>query len=140
METTTNKEVALGLSTAIMTGKWDQVDALLDENFAYIGDGRPVMNKQEYVFFMKNVLCTAMTDMDMKFPRVVCEGDMVAVDYTNEMTHSGTFYGAPATGKRVMGSGQFMREVKNGKVTAEWQTTNAVGLMGQLGLLPPQGK
>jgi predicted ester cyclase len=62
--------------------------------------------------------------------------DLVAVDYTNAMTHSGAFYGVPATGKRVMGTGQFQREVKNGKVAAEWQTTNALGLMQQLGVIP----
>jgi len=45
------------------------------------------------------------------------------------MTHSGDSYGVPATG-------QFMREVKDGKVTAEWQTTNALGLMQQLGVIP----
>ena len=61
---------------------------------------------------------------------------MVAVDYTNAMTHSGDFYGVPATGKRVMGTGQFMRQVKDGKVVGEWQTTNALGLMQQLGVIP----
>lgn len=141
METQTNKEIALGLSRAIMDGQWDKVDALLDDNFIYIGDGRPAMNKQEYIGFMKNVLCTAMTNMNMQFPRVIAEGNFVAVDYTNEMTNSGNFMGIPATGKRVIGTGQFIREIKNGKVVAEWQTTNGYGLMVQLGVIPaPQGK
>jgi len=101
-----------------------------------IGDGNPAINKQQYIGFMRGVLCAGMTDMDMEFLRVVGEGDMVAVDYTNAMTHSGGFYGVPATGKRVLGTGQFMRQVKDGKVTAEWQTTNALGLMQQLGVIP----
>ena len=45
------------------------------------------------------------------------------------MTHSGDFYGVPATG-------QFMRAVTAGKVAAEWQATNALGLMQQLGVMP----
>jgi len=60
---------------------------------------------------------------------------MVAIEYTNEMTNSGSFLGAPATGKRVLATGHFIREVKNDKITAEWQTTNALGLMKQLGVL-----
>lgn len=141
METSVNKEITLNLSRAIMTGQWDKVDALLDDNFKYIGDGRPAMNKQEYIGFMRNVLCSAMTDMDMKFMRVIEEGAMVAVDYTNDMTNSGNFMGIPATGKRVVATGQFIREIKNGKVVAEWQTTNGYGLMVQLGVIPaPQGK
>ncbi len=130
------KKTALDLSYAIMKGDWARVDALLDDTFVYVGDGRPPMNKAQYTAFMRDVLCAAMKDMDMTFPRVVAEGDLVAVDYTNAMTHAGPFMGAPATGKRVVGTGQFMRQVKHGKVVAEWQTTNAVGLMAQLGLVP----
>ncbi|NVO03924.1 MAG: ester cyclase [Bacteroidetes bacterium] len=141
METTSNKEIALGLSKAIMTGQWDKVEALLDDNFQYIGDGQPAINKQQYLYFMKEMLCTAMTNMDMKFPRVIAEGDMVSVDYTNEMTNSGIFFGIPATNKRVFGTGQFIRQIKDGKVVAEWQSTNMYGLMVQLGVIPaPQGK
>ena len=141
METTTNKEITLGLSKAIMTGQWGKVDALLDENFQYIGDAQAAIGKQAYIYFMKEMLCTAMTNMDMKFPRVVAEGDMVSVDYTNEMTNSGPFFGIPATNKRVMATGQFIRQIKDGKVVAEWQTTNMYGLMVQLGVIPaPQGK
>lgn len=131
-----NKQVALDVSRAIMNGEWDKVDALLSDDFVYIGDDKPALNKAQYVGFMRNMLCAAMTQMDMKFLRVVAEGDMVAVDYTNDMTHSGTFFGIPATGKRIRSTGQFMREVKNGKVTAEWQTTNSSGMMQQLGAIP----
>ncbi len=141
MENPTNKEIALGLSKAIMTGQWDKVDALLDENFQYTGDGQAPIGKQQYIYFMKEMLCTAMTNMDMKFPRVIAEDDMVSVDYTNEMTNSGPFFGIPATNKRVMGTGQFIRRIKDGKVVAEWQTTNMYGLMVQLGVIPaPQTK
>ncbi len=131
-----NKEIALDLSRAIMNGDWNKVDSMLAEDFQYIGDGNPPINKQQYIGFMRFVLCTGMTDMKMSFPRVIAQDDLVAVDYTNEMTHSGLFYGVPATGKRVLGTGQFIRQITNGKVVAEWQTTNALGLMQQLGVIP----
>ncbi len=130
------KEIAIGVSKAIMNGEWEKVDELLADDFTYVGDGAPQINKAQYVGFMRGVLSSAMTDMDMDFVRVVAEGDLVAIEYTNKMTHSGEFYGVPATGKRVTGTGHFIREVKDGKVTAEWQTTNAMGLMRQLGAIP----
>lgn len=135
-----NKETALNLSRAIMNGEWEFADTLLADDFQYIGDGKPAINKQQYLYFMKELLCTAMTKMEMKFLRVVAQGEMVAVDYTNEMTNSGPFFGIPATNKRVTGTGQFMRKVVDGKVVAEWQTTNNIGLMQQLGVIPLQGK
>lgn len=131
-----NKQIALGLSLAIMNGEWDKVDVLLSDDFSYIGDDKPAINKAQYIGFMRNMLCAGMTQMDMKFLRVIAEGDLVAVDYTNDMTHSGVFLGIPATGKRVHSTGQFIREIKNGKVTAEWQTTNSMGMMQQLGVIP----
>ena len=127
-----NKEVALNLSKAIMAGNWEEVDKLIAEDFIYEADGRPAIGKTEYIGFMKNVLSNAFTNMDMKFLRVIGEGDLVSVDYTNKMTHTGEFFGIPATQKRILASGQFIREVKDGKVTAEWQTTNMAGLMQQL--------
>ena len=126
------EEAALGLSRAIMVGDWKKVDALLDPEFSYIGDGNPVMGKAAYIGFMRDALCSAMTGMDMDFMRVLVDGNMVAVDYSNKMTNSGPFFGIPATGKRVIATGQFMRRVKDGKVVAEWQTTNMAGLMRQL--------
>ncbi len=127
-----NVAIATGLSKAIMARDWERVDSLIAEDFAYVADGRPAIGKGEYIGFMKNVLSTAMTDMKMSFLRTVAQNDLVAIDYTNEMTHSGEFFGIPATGKRVLATGQFMRQIKEGKIVSEWQTTNAAGLMAQL--------
>ncbi len=140
METTQNKETALNLSRAIMTGQWDKVNELLDDNFQYIGDGQPAINKQQYIYFMKEILSKGFTNMDMTFHRVICEGNMVAVDYTNMMDNTGEYFGIPATGKRIASTGEFMREIKNGKVVAEWQTTNTYGMMVQLGVIPAPKK
>jgi len=131
-----NKEIALGLSKAIMNGEWEKVDAVIADDFFYEADGKPAIGKQQYIGFMKNVLSKAMSDMDMKFLHVVAEGDLVSVNYTNEMTNSGDFFGIPATGKRIKATGQFIRQIKGGKVIAEWQTTNSLGLMQSLGAIP----
>ena len=69
------KEIALNLSRAIMNGEWDKVEALISDDFQYIGDGNPAINKQQYIGFMRGVLCAGMTDMDMTFTRVIGEGD-----------------------------------------------------------------
>lgn len=135
-----NKKIVLDLSYSIMNGDWVKVDSLLADNFQYYGDGRAAMNKQEYIYFMKEILCTSMTEMDMQFLRVVAEDNLVAIDYNNAMTHSGNFMGIPATGKRILATGQFIREVKEEKIINEWQTTNMYGLMVQLGVISTPDK
>lgn len=135
MDIKTNKETALNLSKAIMNGNWQEVEELLSDDFQYFGDGKPAINKQQYIYFMKEILSKGFTNMDMHFQRIVGENDMVAVDYTNFMDNSGEFFGVSATGKRVASTGQFMRQIKDGKVIAEWQTTNMYGMMVQLGVI-----
>lgn len=127
-----NKKTAIKLSTAIMMGDWDLVENLISDDFTYEVDGRPSINKIAYINFMKNVLCQAFTNMDMQFTHVITEGDLVAINYSNKMTHSGNFMGIEPTNKQVFATGQFIRQINNGKVVAEWQTTNAVGLIQQL--------
>lgn len=126
-----NKKTAIELSLAIARGDWSAVEALLDPNFTYVGDGKP-MSRGEYVTFMRDVLSAAMTAMDMHFTRVVAEGELVALEYINHMTHSGPFIGIAPTGKRVSATGHLIRQVRDGRVVAEWQTTNALALMAQL--------
>jgi len=127
---TYNKEVALGLSKAIMEGDWEKVNSLIADDFIYEAGGKPPINKIAYIGFMKNVLTPAMRDMNMSFLHVV------AINYSNTMTHHGDFLGIPATNNQVTATGQFIREIKDGKVTAEWQTTNMFGLMQAIGALP----
>ncbi|NOS93863.1 MAG: SnoaL-like domain-containing protein [Cyclobacteriaceae bacterium] len=131
-----NKKIALTLSSAIAKGQWDLVDNLLVPDFTYVSDGQLPLNKEQYIYFMRNVLCAAMTDMEMRFLHVIEEDNLVAVLYTNEMTHTGPFMGVPPTGKRVVATGQFIRQVEEGRIVAEWQTTNAMGLLAQLGIHP----
>ena len=128
-----NKQVALELSRAIMNGDWAQVDALLDDSFTYVGDARPAMNKAQYVGFMRNVLCAAMHDMDMVFTRVVAEGDLVAVEYTNAMTHAGAFFGRGRTLRRRAFASNSMRSrvwlVSSTRTRSRWRssTTRSCG-------------
>jgi predicted ester cyclase len=129
----TNKEIAIDLSLAIMRGDWDRVESLLAEDFEYTSDGRAPLNKVSYLAFTRYVLCEAMTEMQMSFPRSVEEGELVALEYQNAMTHSGLFLGHSGTGRRVIATGHLIRQVRDGKVRREWQTTNAAGLLAQLG-------
>ncbi len=128
---TETKSTAIALSQAIARGDWNAVDALLAPEFTYVGDGRP-MSRAEYIGFMRGVLCVAMTEMDMKFTRVVAEGELVALEYENAMTHTAPFAGFAPTGQRVTATGHLIRQVRDGRVLAEWQTTNAGALIAQL--------
>ncbi len=127
-----NKEVTLGVSRAIMNGEWDKLDKLLSDDFRYSGDGFE-FNKKEYTEFMQG-LKSAMSNMNMEFTHVLDSGDdMVTVRFITTCRNTGKFMGAPATGKDLSISGIFFRQIKGDKVVREWQTTDLLGMMSQMG-------
>lgn len=128
---TTNKEIALGVSKAILEGRWNDLDNLLDKDFTYTGDGF-VFTKDEYIGFMQDMKA-AFSDLKMVFPAIVEEGDLVSIRFISTAINTGSFMGAPANKKNLEVNGIFMRKIKNGKVMQEWQTTDLLGVMKQIG-------
>ena len=128
---TAKKEVALGVSKAILNGDWAALDGLLSEDFTYSGDGMH-LEKAAYTEFMKG-LKGAMSDMKMDFTHIVAEGDRVSVRFVTTCRHTGAFMGAPATGKNLVIEGIFVRRIEGDKVVQEWQSTDLLGMLSQMG-------
>lgn len=76
---------------------------------------------------------SSLSDMTMDFTHVVCEGDLVSVRFVTKVRQTGKFMGAPATKKQVEVRGIFMRKVVDGKVVSEWQSTDLLCMMTQMG-------
>ena len=131
MEKEKVQETALAVSIAILEGRWNDLDNLLDENFTYTGDGF-VFSKDEYIGFMQDMKA-AFSDLKMVFPNIVVDGDMASIRFISTAVNTGSFMGAPANKKNLEIHGIFMREVKDGKVMQEWQTTDLLGVMRQIG-------
>lgn len=126
-----NKNTALAVSKAIMDGRWDDLDKLLDDNFTYTGDGF-IFTKDEYIGFMQDMKA-AFSNLKMSFPNIVAEGDMVSIRFISTAVNTGSFMGAPANKKNLEIHGIFIRKIKDGKVLQEWQTTDLLGVMKQIG-------
>jgi predicted ester cyclase len=52
-------------------------------------------------------------------------------------TARGTFLGHPPTGRVVTYSGFDMNRIEGGKIVESWVSYDALGLLQQLGLVPP---
>lgn len=64
---------------------------------------------------------------------MINEGDLVNIRFIMTCKHTGNFMGAPATNKNLNIGGIFIRKVKGNKVVQEWQTTDLLGTMSQMG-------
>jgi predicted ester cyclase len=81
----------------------------------------------------------AISDVALTIEDQIAEGDRVVTRWSSEFTHTGDLFGVPATGKRVKQSGIMIYRIKGGKVVEQWAEANMLGLMQQLGVVPPPG-
>jgi len=81
----------------------------------------------------------AFPDLKVTVDMTIAQGDLVCVRWTARGTNTGTGNGIPATGKWVETSGTAIFRFVDGKIAEEWTAANSLGLMRQLGLLPPPG-
>lgn len=78
----------------------------------------------------------AFPDVMWTITDMIAEGDKVMVRLIWRGTHTGDFFGIPATGKTVEVHGTHLLRVANGRIVEHWGNDDDLGLMRQLGLVP----
>jgi len=66
----------------------------------------------------------------------MAEGDMVAATGHFTGTHSGDWFGIPATGKKVKAGYSDFWRVENGRLAENWVMVDMLGILRQLGVDP----
>ncbi len=79
---------------------------------------------------------TAFPDLKATPEHVTADEDSVALAYTFEGTHQGTFMGIAPTGKRVKVRGMQIARFQDGKIVERWGSTDELGILKQLGAEP----
>jgi steroid delta-isomerase-like uncharacterized protein len=82
----------------------------------------------------------AFEGLNVTIEDMVAEGDRVAARFTARGIHKGVFMGLPATGKPITMTGIEIFRIENDKIAELWGEANLIGLMQQLGILPPLGQ
>jgi steroid delta-isomerase-like uncharacterized protein len=86
------------------------------------------------------VLGTAFPDKRYTLHDIIAEGDKVVARWTLRATHKGEYMGVPATNKQVAISGIYIIRLVEGKQVEWWLEADFLGLMQQLGAIPPAEK
>ena len=79
----------------------------------------------------------AFPDMHWKIEEQIAEGDKVLTRFEWTGSHRGTFLGVPATGRPVKVWGMVIDRIEGGKIKDTRILMDTLGLMMQLGVLPP---
>ena len=81
---------------------------------------------------------SAFPDLHFTVEDLIAEGDRVVSRFRITGTHRGELMGIPPTGKRAVVTGISILRFAGGKIAEEWSNWDALGLMQQLGAVPPQ--
>ncbi len=79
----------------------------------------------------------AFSDRQFEVEDLVAEGDKVVARAVWRGTHTGDFMGLPATGKQLAVSAVITERIRDGKSIEHWSLFDTLGMMQQLGLVPP---
>ncbi len=83
---------------------------------------------------------TAFPDIWFAIEDLIAEGETVVMRLTWGGTNQGAWLGIPPTGKQVAGTGIYIFRMAGGKVVERWGNQDDLGMMQQLGLIPPMGQ
>ena len=80
---------------------------------------------------------TAFPDGRSTVQDMIAEGNKVACRMNGEGTHQGMFLGMAPTGKHITWSFIEIWHIADGKLAEHWVEADMMGMMQQLGMLPP---
>jgi predicted ester cyclase len=97
--------------------------------------GFPAGVEGDKLFF--TMLFNAFPDLEVSTEELIAEGDRVVERLMLRGTHKGMFMGASPTGKHVTWGFINIYRIVDGKVVEVWSEGDHLGLMQQIGLIPP---
>ena len=114
-------------------GNFDALDDIIAPDYVvHPEEARGRDGLQEMVEGYRSALSGLRVTIDQQFT----DGDYVATRFTIRGTHDGDLMGTAPTGKDVAFTGITISRCEGGRIAEEWEITDTVGLLGQVGALP----
>jgi steroid delta-isomerase-like uncharacterized protein len=140
MSAAENKAVIDRFNVALNEGNLDVIDAIFDPNF--VGHStlspEPMRGPGEYKAFLA-AFYRAMPDLQYPHWTLIAEGDLVVIHMPAEGTFTSELMGIPPNGKKMSVWMANIWRFSEGKIVEWWFNIDTLGLMQQLGAIPPMG-
>ena len=121
---------------------WNQKDmSVIDKCIApdLIQHVRNVPPGPEGIKRFFQMIYSSFPDAHLTVDDMLAEGDQVMWRFTVRATHLGPFRGIPPTGKSFTLTGMAMTRMREGQMVENWNETDDLGMLQQLGVLPSPG-
>ena len=132
-----NKAVSRRFHEAIGRGSAQAVQEELAPNYVAHFPGSPGPLDAEGFKQLVNVFASGFPESYFDFDNEFAVEDKVVTRWTYRAVHSGEFQGLPPTGKQVAMTGITILHIAGGKIVEHWVELDQLGLLQQLGVVPP---
>ena len=118
-------------------GNLDAVDELYADDFVWHWAPPGVASNREGYKQFVTASFAAFSDVRCPVEDILAEGDKVVVRWIWRATHKGEYMGIAPTGKQITMTGISILRIAGGKIAEEWGEMDMLGMMQQLGAVPP---
>ncbi|RED44957.1 ester cyclase [Seonamhaeicola aphaedonensis] len=116
-------------------GNLDQInDTNFDSNITMISSPENIVGIEDFKAYYSNFI-TGFSDIEFTINEIFGQNDKIVKHWNFKGTHSGNFFGIPATGKTVDLSGATIAVMKDGKIAQEQDFMDNMLFMQQLGIV-----
>lgn len=126
--------------TAYVDRVWNQCDLeafieMTTPTYIYQIGGQDARDRKAMQQFLL-ATHTAFPDWNVQIVDMIAENEKVTIRWEGHVTHQGNFNGIPATGKGINVSGINIYHLLDGKISSEWEQTDTIGMLQQMGIIP----
>ena len=142
-----NAEAQLAANLKLYQTVWDDIinkreidkinDTNFDQNITLVSVPENVVGIPDFKAYYQNYL-TGFSDVTFTIIDAFGQGDNIVKHWNFKGTHSGKFFGIPASGKKVDIDGVTLVKMKDGKIAQEQDFLDNLSFYQQLGLLPTE--
>jgi steroid delta-isomerase-like uncharacterized protein len=116
------------------------VDELMSPDYVSHVPGMPDLHGPDGEKQFDSMFNTAFPDGVISIEHEVAEGDFVALHLSYRGTHQGEMMGIPPTGTQITMAGMHLCRIADGKIVEAWAMPDMLGMLQQLGVVPPPGQ
>jgi steroid delta-isomerase-like uncharacterized protein len=117
----------------------DAVDEFIAPEYVLRTAAEGIANGRDAVRESIAAYLNAFPDLHISIDELVAEGDRVVGCFTFTGTHGGNLLGLPPTGRRIAARQIAIYRISDGQVIEEWEVSDQLGLMQQLGAIEAPG-
>jgi steroid delta-isomerase-like uncharacterized protein len=137
--TEANKDLVRRMEDAIFNQrKLDAIDEFIAPNYVLRTAPEGTPTGRDAVRGSMAAYLAGFSDLHVEVDDLIAEEDRVVARLTYSGTHDGDLFGIPATGRRVSVRQFAVYRIAGGQVVEEWEVSDQLGLMQQLGVIPEQ--